>query len=364
MKKFLFLFCLLAGIGWVACSPEAPKKAFIDKLQPAPVNGGFAIDSMWIWGSSVIKGEDGKYHIFSDMWAKDLGFGAWVTSTEIAHGVSDTPEGPYVYSDMALTRRDPKYFDGCSVMNPRVIRYGDWYYMYYVGTTYDFPVPEAGVKWEDDWFERAWMNKRIGVAKSKSLYGPWERMDHPVLEPRPGKWDATITSNPSPVVNSETGKILLIYKSSSKNSQPPLLLGAAEADSPQGEYHRLSDEPIFRFDTEANLANDVEDPFVWWADGHYELIMKDRFGHICGEDGGGIHATSPDGVHWTLSNPVKAYSRTIKWSDGTETHQANFERPFILIEDGKPAYLFAATGTGPAPWNFERTWTMVIPLSK
>ncbi len=60
MKKFLFLFCLLAGIGWVACSPEAPKKAFIDKLQPAPVNGGFAIDSMWIWGSSVIKGEDGK----------------------------------------------------------------------------------------------------------------------------------------------------------------------------------------------------------------------------------------------------------------------------------------------------------------
>ncbi len=364
MKRMKFVLLLMALVGLYSCSlPEKPK-AFIDKLQPAPVNGGLAMTNYWVWGSSVIKGEDGKYHIFADIWEKSLGFGAWVTNTEIVHAVSDSPEGPYYYSDMALKRRDPKYFDGCSVFNPRVIELNGIYYLYYVGTTYDFPVPTSDVKWEEDWFEKAWMNKRIGVAKSKSLYGPWERMNHPILEPREGCWDATITTNPSPVVNPETGKILLIYKSSPVNSQPPLLLGAAEADMPQGEYRRLSDEPIFRFDTDDNLANDVEDPFVWWTDGHYELIMKDRFGHICGEDGGGIHATSPDGVHWTLSKPVKAYSRTIKWSDGKTTRQANLERPFILFEDGKPAYLFAATGTGPEPWNFERTWNMVIPLSE
>ena len=339
-------------------------EAFVDRLLPAPVGGGFMMDDYWIWGSSVIKGEDGKYHMFADRWAKDLGFGAWVSNSEVVHAVSDTPEGPYVFSDVALPVRGPEYFDGLVTHNPRVILFDGTYYLYYFGTTYDFPVPIARCKWEDDWFERAWMNKRIGVASSKSLFGPWKRMDRPVIEPRPGHWDTTITTNPSPVINPETGKILLIYKSSQESSRPPLLLGAAEATHPQGVYQRLSDKPIFRFDTEDNQDNDVEDPFVWWSGSQYELIMKDRFGHICGEEGGGVHATSKDGIDWKLSDPVKAYSRNIRWSDGSTTTQANFERPFLLFENGVPTHLFAATGTGPGPWNFEKTWNMVIPLKK
>lgn len=347
----------------LSCRTVKPE-AFIDKLLPAPVWGGFAMDDYWVWGSSVIKGEDGKYHMFADRWAKDLGFGAWVTNSEVVHAISDTPVGPYIFSDVALPIRGMEYFDGLVTHNPRVILFDGVYYLYYFGTTYDFPIPTAGCKWEDDWFERAWMNKRIGVASSKSLYGPWERMDRPVIEPRPGHWDATITTNPSPVVNPETGKILLIYKSSQFSSRPPLLLGAAEATHPQGAYRHLSDRPIFRFDTDDNQDNDVEDPFVWWSGDHYELIMKDRFGHICGEEGGGVYATSKDGIDWKLSDPVKAYSRKILWSDGSVTTQANFERPFLLFENGVPTHLFAATGTGPATWNFEKTWNMVIPLKR
>ena len=127
---------------------------------------------------------------------------------------------------------------------------------------------------------------------------------------------------------------------------------------------RLACKPIFRFDKDDHQDNDVEDPLGCWVANHYERIMKDRFGHICGEEGGGVHAMSGDGINWKLSDPVKAYSRTIVWDDHTVTTQANFERPFLLFENGKPAYLFAATGTGPSPWNFERTWNMVIPLKK
>jgi hypothetical protein len=344
-----------------SCNERQPE-AFIDRLLPAPVGGGFSMDDYWIWGSSVVKGNDGKYHMFVDRWAKNLGFGAWVTNSEVVHAISDTPEGPYVFSDVALPARGAGYFDGLVTHNPRIVFFEGQYYLYYFGTTYDFPVPTPGCKWEDDWFEKAWMNKRIGVASSQSLYGPWKRMDKPVIEPRPGHWDATITTNPSPVINPETGKILLIYKSSQFSSRPPLLLGAAESEHPQGIYRRLSDDPIFRFDTDAQKDNDVEDPFVWWADGHYELIMKDRFGHVCGEEGGGVHAVSQNGIDWKLSDPVKAYSRHILWDDHTVTVQANFERPFLLFEDEKPAYLFAATGEGSSPWNFKRTWNMVIPL--
>ncbi len=338
--------------------------SFIDKLLPAPVGGGFSMDDYWIWGSSVIKGPDGKYHMFADRWAKELGFHAWVTNSEVVHAVSDTPEGPYSFVDVALPVRGKEYFDGLVTHNPRILYFKGTYYLYYFGTTYDFPVPVAGGGWENDWFGRAWMNKRIGVAYSSSLYGPWTRMDRPVLESRPGKWDASITTNPSPVINPETEKILLMYKSSPHNWDPPLLLGAAEASSPSGPYTRLSDSPIFRFDTDANKDNDVEDPFVWWNNDHYELIMKDRFGHICGEEGGGIHAVSSDGIDWRLSEPIKAYSRKVRWDNGTTTLQANFERPFLLFENNRPTHLFAATGAGTGPWQFEKTWNMVIPLGK
>jgi len=360
LKRFFLLFLCFIFIPIA----NAQKEAFIDKLLPAPVDGGFYMPDYWIWGSSVIKGEDGKYHMFADRWSKDLGFGAWVTNSEVVHAVSDTPEGPYQFSDIALPARGKEYFDGLATHNPRIIYYEGLYYIYYFGTAYDFPVPKSGIATEDNWFERAWMNKRIGLAWSKSLYGPWERSSSPILEPRPGKWDATITTNPSPVVNSQTGRILLMYKSSPINSSPPLLLGVAEAVNPTGPYNRLSDDPVFRFDTKDNKDNDVEDPFVWHNGKYYELIMKDRFGHICGEEGGGIHATSGDGVNWILSDPVKAYSKTVKWNNGTSTYQANFERPFLLMENGRPAYLFMATGSGPSPWNFEKTWNMVIPLKK
>ncbi|WP_347840351.1 hypothetical protein [uncultured Draconibacterium sp.] len=36
--------------------------------------------------------------------------------------------------------------------------------------------------------------------------------------------------------------------------------------------------------------------------------------------------------------------------------------PFLLIENGVPTHLFAATGNGPKGWKFDKTWNMLIPL--
>jgi hypothetical protein len=165
-------------------------------------------------------------------------------------------------------------------------------------------------------------------------------------------------------VDEKTGKILLMYKSSTKGLVPPLLLGVCMADSPRGEYRRLSEEPVFRFETADNNHIDVEDPYIWWNGKQYEAIIKDRSGEICGEEGGGVHAWSPDGIQWNLFDKLKAYSRTIRWEDGTQTVQNHFERPFLLIEDGQPTHLFAAVGEGPKAWDFENTWNMVIPLNR
>lgn len=249
--------------------------------------------------------------------------------------------------------------------NPRIVKYNDDYLLYYFGNTYSFPQPDAGnPEVSQEMSREAWMNKRIGVAISKSVYGPWKRLDKPVLAPRLGHWDASITSNPAPAVNEKTGKILLMYKSSTNGMVPPLLLGVSQAENPEGPYHRLNEEPIFRFETKDNNRRDVEDPFIWWSGNKYEAILKDRSGEICGEIGGGIHAWSKDGIQWLLFDKVKAYSKTIVWDNGTTTNHNHFERPFVLIEDGVPTHLFAATGTGPKTWRFDKTWNMVIPLSK
>ncbi|WP_198680066.1 glycoside hydrolase family protein [Aureibaculum luteum] len=366
-RKFIYdiskgmAFVALAQSGISCKTKEEP--AFSDRMLPAPVGGGFEMENYWVWGSSVIKGEDGKYHMFASRWPKDIGFGKWVTNSEIVRAVSDTPVGPYTFQEVVLPIRGKDYFDGLVTHNPRIIKYGDYYLLYYFGTTYDFDIPETNVNiWGDDRARKAWMNKRIGMAYSKSVLGPWRRMDQPVLEPRPGKWDATITSNPAPVVNEKTGEILLIYKSSTNGPEPPLLLGVSKAAGMQGPYLRIKDEPIFNLDTSKTNENDVEDPFVWWAGDHYELIMKDRFGHICGEKGGGIHALSKDGIHWEFAPNPLAYSKTILWDNGKTVYQNHFERPSLLIEDGKPTHLFAATGIGSKEWTFEKTWNMVIPL--
>ncbi|MGQ1889965.1 glycoside hydrolase family protein [Thermophagus sp. OGC60D27] len=232
-------FSLLSNFG----VPKEP--AFIDRLLPASLQGGFYDSDYWIWGSSVIKGDDGKYHMFASRWLKKLGFGKWVTNSEIVHAVANSPVGPYKALEVALPSRGREFWDGMCTHNPRIVRYNDMYLLFYFGNTYDFPKPTienakvSGINWS-----KAWMNKRIGVAFSKSLYGPWRRLDKPVLEPRPGHWDATITSNPAPVVNEKTGEILLMYKSSS-GPNAPHLLGMAVAINPEGPYARLSEKPIF-----------------------------------------------------------------------------------------------------------------------
>ncbi|MBO9673112.1 MAG: glycoside hydrolase family protein [Sphingobacteriaceae bacterium] len=347
----------------IAKSNEQP--SLLSRMLPAPVNGGFSMDNYWVWDPSVIKGEDGLYHMFASRWSKDYGFGNWVTNSQVVRAVSTVPEGPYRFEEVVLQARGRDYFDGCTTHNPRIIKVKDYYVLYYFGNRYADADPKPGEDvWANGVAHHAWMNKRIGMAWSKSVYGPWIRSDQPLLLPRPGQWDASITSNPSPVVLPD-GKIYLLYKSSPKDWNPPLLLGAAVADSFKGQYKRLTDKPIFEFHKSNKPDSDVEDPFVWWEKDHYELIMKDRSGSICGEEGGGIHARSKNGKEWTLAKEVKAYSRIIKWADGTTTKQGNFERPFLLFDEhGIATHLFAATGAGSRPYALDRSWNMVIPLKK
>jgi len=258
--------------------------------------------------------------------------------------------------DVALPARGAAHWDGRMTHNPTIHRHGDQYLLFYIGSTWSGPdlAPEdVAASGKPD---ESYANIKIGLATSPSLDGPWVRRDEPILLPRPGKWDSRIVTNPAPCVLGD-GRILLLYRS---NTAEGLRIGAAVADGPGAPFERLSDDPVLRL----SGGNSVEDPFVWWTGTRLEALAKDMTGGLTGEVHAGVHLASDDGVSWAPCTPPKAYSRRVVWGDGSVTVQGSLERPQLLIEDGRPTHLFAATADGPGGFrNAANTWNMVIPLA-
>jgi predicted GH43/DUF377 family glycosyl hydrolase len=348
---FFRTICLLIVCSIVA---NAQTNEFRERLLPAPVDGGFRMDGYWVWCGSVIKGDDGKYHMFASRWPKTTGFGPyWLTNSEIVHAVSDKPAGPYKFSDVALPPRGAEFWDGQMTHNPAIRKYKDTYLLYYTGTTYhgERPGPNNRISEESPLKIEAHQHERIGLATSKSPYGPWKRLDKPILDVRPNSWEQYLTSNAAPLVL-KNGKVLLYYKGVERLTVHAI--GLAIADRFDGEYKRVSDQPL-------NMGIGAEDPFIWIEKGKYKALMLDTERKYS-PDKEIFYATSDDGIKWQVPKSAIAISRNVMWADGKTRKMNNTERPHVLMENGKPAYVFFATGE---TVNGERfTWNMSIPLRK
>ncbi len=69
------IFFIVLVLFFFGCSNSTKENtAFIDQLAPSVKNGGFEMENFWVWGASVIKGEDGKYHMFASRWPKNKPF--------------------------------------------------------------------------------------------------------------------------------------------------------------------------------------------------------------------------------------------------------------------------------------------------
>jgi len=343
-------------------------KSFQSRLGPACSQGGFRMKDYWVWCGSVVQGEDGRYHMFAARWPKEYPFyHGYLAASEVVRAVSDTPEGPYTFAEVVLPERGAEYWDGRMTHNPFIVKRSDEYLLFYIGTTYEGERPDRadmdrmraakptgnGVLYP--WFSHL----RIGMARSTSVFGPWQRPEVPTLDNQTDGWDNHIVTNPS-VCLSPDGRILMYYRSTGCR------LGLAIAETPDHPFLRYGDGPV----VDPGNGLRIEDPFVFWHHDHYEMVCKDLTGNITGEFHAAVHLHSPNGIDWTLADPVKAWSRKLQWEDGRQTEQASIERPYILFEDGEPAWLFAATADGPGPQNgrpghyyAENTWNMVRPLT-
>lgn len=331
-------------------------------MLPAPVSGGFKMDGYWVWCGSVIHGEDNKYHMFASRWEKDVPMHpGWLIKSEIVRAVSDTPEGPFQFEEVVLPARGAEFWDGRATHNPSIMKINDTYVLYYMGTTHPFSDDDS----TDAKVICARANKRIGIATSKSIFGPWERKDFPILNTRPGYFDSFLVSNPAPCAL-DNGNIYMMYKAREYIKKPynkqlhgQMTFGMATAKSYDSKYIHMCDEPLFDCDAE------FEDPFIWHDKDGFNMIAKDMYGNISGEHYGGVHALSDDGIHWNIEKDTLFYNRKILWDDGIIREMGNMERPFILFHKDKPTHIYFATSDGNPKTGFvhaNNTWNMVIPL--
>lgn len=319
-------------------SAQDPLKLDLLSLQkPVPETAKFIDDDYFIWGGSMVRDSDGKCHLLYSRWPRHLKHGAWVTHSEIAHAIADSPLGPYRHQDVALQERGNNFWDGLCTHNPTVHEFDGKYYLYYMGNTGDRKTTE-----HLNWTHRN--NQRIGVAVADHPSGPWKRFDKPLIDVSVDKNapDALMTSNPS-ICRRADGKYLLIYKAVGlKREKPfggPVVHLAATSDSPTGPFQKHQ-KLLF---TVPGVNFSAEDPYIWAQGERVWAIVNDHHGAF---NGLGVDSltlfTSKDGLDWEVaSNPVVT-NRKITWSDG-QTQQLNrLERPQLWMENGVPAVLFCA----------------------
>jgi len=328
-------------------------------------NAGFRMAGYWIWCPSVIKGEDGLYHMFASRIPKAIPFHpGWMTDSEVVRAISRTPDGPYEFAETVLPRRGAEYWDGRSTHNPRIVRHGDLYVLFYTGITHPFDDVRPGEPFSvcDPRCTVSRSNKRIGVATAQSVHGPWTRYDAPVLPVKPGTFYSFLTSNAAPVLYAD-GSVYLMFKSRRYVGHccSQMFIGVAKAKHYLGPYE-VAPEPIF----DATKDNEIEDPFVWPDNGGYRMIAKDMSGAHCGEAHATLLASSPDGMHWDMREARMLYSPRVAWADGTVQELGNIDRPSLLIEDGRPTTAFFAASTyhfGVSRPDHE-IWNMAVPVRR
>lgn len=343
----------------LVCQPTYSDLNFAEMVQPISEKHKFIKSDYHIWGASVIKGYDNKYHMFYSRWKYELGHFAWVTHSEIAYAVADNAEGPYQDVNVALPARGKEYWDGTTTHNPTIIKLNGIYYLYYMGTTSSVEAKQPTTMNNKDWWTYR-NNQRIGVAWSKSPIGPWKRLNHPIIDTSndPNASDALMTSNPAINITPDGG-IIAIYKcvgkqlgwkpidvhntediNISKGSRVRYMV--AFADSPKGPF-RKHKETIFEQQEGDKEHMIAEDPYVWSQEGKYYALVTDIKGVFTGEKGAIALMESDNGLDWKKAKHPKVLPSKILKDDGTKT-EYKIERPQLLIEDAVPSFLFGALG--------------------
>jgi len=289
-----------------------------------------------VWGSSPIKDDQGRIHLFSARWPGNIPFDkAWRRNSEIAHYIGDRPEGPFRFVGV-MGKGAGQGWNAVGYHNPNIRKVGDTYALVFIS---------------NDGGPRHGPNQRIGMMTAPSLNGPWKLVpdaSKPLLSPPD---DANIwcqgsrcgVNNPS-FLPHPNGKFYLYFKAAS-NRRKGVSMGVAIADKLEGPYV-IRRDPI--------TANDrtIEDGYAFVWRNHICLMTTDNHGML--ERGGGLIWVSKNGINFQ-EKPLPGYHHLGRFylkdnrPKNIKHHYTSYtklERPQLLLdENGEPAYLYCPSGS-------------------
>lgn len=348
MRKYIFF--ALIFILFQAPAQERPDDLFLtEHLQPVSPDNIFRTPGYYNWGSSIIKGKDGRYHLFYARWKKEYSFTGWLVLSEIAHAVSKTPYGPWKYKETVLQGRGPGHWDAYTAHNPKIKYFDGKYYLYYISTnlgedslTHDrlLEIAHKGYR------HPLWMvirnRQRTGVAVASSLEGPWKRLDQPILEPSGPI--TRLTVNPA-ITKGPDGRYYLVVKGDKPGAQRFLRNQAiAVGETPTGPFV-MQQEPVIDY-------IDTEDMSIWY-DGE-----RHRFYGVFHARGFIGLVTSTDGIRWRKATRYVLMPKVVPLTGGDTLKPGRLERPFVYTEDGEVKVLSLAAKKG------DESFCVFIPVRK
>ncbi len=308
MKTLIKLFAVMS---FATCAASfAADKTLIDYFLPTPIydhletnvwgaatvgprdvhNGleDATIKQWCYWDGQIIKGPDGKYHIFASRWDQGNGHGGWGRSTAV-HAVSDKPAGPYI--DKGICWPDNQNGKGHNV------------------TAAVLPDGRYAILVSD--------TRPGDVFISSSLDGPWAYQGSIQVDANGFSARGT-TANLSFLVRPD-GSFLIAPRSGAMMLSTNGITGPYKVQGPS------------IFPNTPGLPNiNLEDPVIWRSGGLYHIVINSFSTRKA------YHLTSPDGItNWTFRG--LAYDPTsnfVRYTDGTVNHWNNMERPGVLIENG------------------------------
>lgn len=378
MKKFFLSAALCTAI-------YSPASAQAYRVQAEPVavdithrdgktvvNGRavLQLDDHFVWGGSVLRGEDGRYYmVFSASPTGKHPFNdAWVLGSKMGLAVSDRPDGDSrplgFFMNRDGFRPDRSAWDAQTVMNPHLRKFGDKYYLYYVGGV---DLGNDRVRSADGMLPlrvRVQQSLRIGVIEFDTfadlLAGRFEQSNEPLLAPRtrvkpsdivdPSPEgtkpmpDNIIVVNPAVVCRPTDGKYLLYFKGNMYDPTWRGVHGVAIGDTPTGPFVP-TDHEVFAVKTSDGHKHSAEDPYVWYSDRdkRFYAVFKDFTGAFTRGEPCLAVMQSRDGIEWELPEQSLFMKKQLVLPTGEILKTARLERPQLLTDgQGVPLVLYSA----------------------
>lgn len=290
-----------------------------------PEHCRFSIPGWYVWGSTIVKGEDRKFHMIFSMWEEKYGFDAWMQHSKLGYAVADFATGPYQFVKIIAEGRGGDFWDAVNVHNECMIYEDGHYYLYYTGAKGN------GEFWDNRNHQRA------GVMVAKHPAGPWKRFDKPLIDVKNGN----LTTGDPVVSKMKDGKFLMVYKTVLPGKMPfggGVVHKVAIAEHPLGPFVD-QEEPFIEL---PNADFPIDDHTEWLEDNVYYAIVKDNQNKILKRGTGSVLFQSDDGIHWKMAENPFLLGLSLEWDHGIENY-SRLEMPKIVWDgDRIAAVAFAA----------------------